>query len=101
MGAPRFLRDLLWSSATITARPESEDRELGEVLLPILYPFSSSHQRDEVKLGRETDWILSEEEPLEIPFGQKLFVLDGERSIPILEIRSLQFDDSIPLPLPS
>jgi hypothetical protein len=36
---------------------------------------------------------------VESPYGQKIFVLDGERSIPILEIRSLQFDDSIPLPL--
>jgi type VI secretion system protein ImpE len=101
MGPPRLLRDLLWSSAIVTARPATENRELGEVLLPILYPSSSDHARDEVKLGRETEWVLSEEEPLEIPFGQKLFVLDGERSIPILEIRSLQFDDSIPLPPPS
>jgi hypothetical protein len=35
-------------------------------------------------------------DPLESPYGQKLFVLDEERSIPILEIRSLQFDDSVP-----
>jgi len=101
MEPPRYLRDLLWSSANVTARPASGDRELGEVLLPILYPFSSSHERDSVKLGRETDWVLSQDEPMEIPFGQKLFVLDGERSIPILEIRSLQFDDSVPQPLPS
>jgi type VI secretion system protein ImpE len=101
MAPPRFLRDLLWSSATITASPAMQDKDMGEVLLPVLYPFSSNHQNDGVKLGRETDWVLSEEEPLEIPFGQKLFVLDGERSIPILEIRSLQFDDSIPSPLPS
>jgi type VI secretion system protein ImpE len=98
IGPPRFLRDLLWSSATIMARPGVEDKDMGEVLLPILYPFSSNHERDSVKLGRETDWVLSQEEPMEIPFGQKLFVLDGERSIPILEIRSLQFDDSMPLP---
>jgi type VI secretion system protein ImpE len=101
MPAPRFLRDLIWSSAAITASPALKDKDFGDVLVPILYPFSSNHERDDVKLGRETDWILSEEDPLEIPFGQKLFVLDGERSIPILEIRSLQFDDSIPLPLPS
>jgi protein involved in temperature-dependent protein secretion len=52
-----------------------------------------------VKLGRETDWVLADEDPLEIPFGQKLLLLDSERTIPILEVRSLQFDDSIPLPL--
>ena len=99
MGPPRYLRDLLWASATITAGPALQGREFGEVLLPILYPFSSNHERDSVKLGRETDWVLSEEEPIDVPFGQKLLVLDGERSIPILQIRSLQFDDSVPLPL--
>jgi hypothetical protein len=41
---------------------------------------------------------MAEEDPLEIPYGQKLFVLDGERSIAILEIRSLVFDDSLPQP---
>ena len=98
MGPPRYLRDLLWGSAAITAGPALKDKDFGEVLLPILYPFSSNHELDAVKLGRETDWLLAEEEPMEIPYGQKLFVLDGERSIPILEIRSLQFDDSVPPP---
>jgi type VI secretion system protein ImpE len=96
MGPPRFLRDLLWASATVTAGPAMEGKEFGEVLMPIVYPFSASHPRDEVKLGRETDWTLAPEDPLSIPYGQKLFVLDEERSIAILEIRSLQFDDSIP-----
>jgi type VI secretion system protein ImpE len=76
-----------------------KDGDFGEVLLPALYPFSSTHERDEVKLGHETDWVLAAQDPVEIPYGQKLFVLDGARTIPILEIRSLQFDDSIPRPL--
>jgi len=96
MEPPRYLRDLLWGSATVTAGPDMQGKEFGEVLLPIVYPFSSTHERDMVKLGRETDWILAEEDPLEIPYGQKLFVLDEERSIAILEIRSLVFDDSVP-----
>jgi type VI secretion system protein ImpE len=101
LGPPRYLRDLLWASATVTAGPALQGQEFGEVLLPILYPFSSNHERDAVKLGRETDWVLSDEENIEVPFGQKLLVLDGERSIPILEIRSLQFDDCVPPSLPS
>jgi type VI secretion system protein ImpE len=100
MEPPRFLRDLLWSSATITAGPAMQGKEFGEVLVPILYPFSSTHERDTVKMGRETDWVLAEEDPIEIPYGQKLFVLDEERSISILEIRSLEFDDSVSPPLP-
>jgi type VI secretion system protein ImpE len=98
MGPPRYLRDLLWASATVTAGPAMEGKEFGEVLMPILYPFSASHQRDAVKLGRETDWVPAPEDPIEIPFGQKLFVLDEDRSIAILDIRSLQFDDSVPQP---
>ena len=101
IGPPRYLRDLLWSSAIITGGPNLDGKEFGEVLLPILYPFSSTHPNDMVKLGRETDWIISEADTLELPYGQKLFVLDGERTVPILEIRSIKFDDSVPQPLPS
>jgi protein involved in temperature-dependent protein secretion len=43
---------------------------------------------------------MHEEDPIEIPYGQKLFVLDADRTIPILDIRSLQFDDSVPQPAP-
>jgi type VI secretion system protein ImpE len=96
MEPPRYLRDLLWSSASVTAGPAMEGKDFGEVLMPILYAFSASHERDSVKLGRETDFVLAPEDPLEIPYGQKLFVLDEDRSIPILEIRSLEFDDSVP-----
>jgi type VI secretion system protein ImpE len=96
LGPPRYLRDLLWASGTVTAGPSMQGKDFGEVLLPVLYPFSSTHERDTVKLGRETDWVLAEEDPLEIPYGQKLFVLDQERSISMLEIRSLEFDDSVP-----
>lgn len=101
MGPPRYLRDLLWASAIVTAGPGMQGKEFGEVLLPVVYPFSSQHQRDEVKLGRETDWILSDDEPIEIPYGQKLLVLDGERAVPILEVRTLEFDDAAPLPMAS
>jgi type VI secretion system protein ImpE len=95
MEKPRFLRDLLWSSAIATASPAMKGQDLGEVLLPILYPFSSKHENDSVKLGRETDWLLDADAPYEIPFGQKLLVLDRERTVPFLEIRHLQFDDSV------
>jgi type VI secretion system protein ImpE len=99
MEAPRFLRDLLWSSATVAASESMQGQDFGEVLLPILYPFSSQHERDDVKLGRETDWILAAEDPIEIPYGQKMLVLDGERAVPFLEIRTLEFDDAAAVPL--
>lgn len=100
MGPPRYLRDTLWASATIVGGAALDGKEFGEVLLPVLYPFTSSHERDSVKLGRETDWTLSESEKVDVPFGQKLFVLDGGRSVPILEVRELKFDESLPEALP-
>ena len=100
MQAPRYLRDLLWSTAVVTAGPDMKGQDFGEVLLPVLQPFSWQHERDEVKLGRETDWLPPvEEELFERPYGQKLLVVDGDRVVPFLEIRSLVFDDAA-LPAP-
>jgi type VI secretion system protein ImpE len=101
MEAPRYLRDLLWGSAVITAGPALKGQEFGEVLLPILYPFSAQHQNDDVRLGRETDWALGEDDPLQTPYGQKMLVLDGERPVSFLEIRSLEFDDTAAEDMPS
>ncbi len=88
---PSKLRDLLWSSAQVIASPSYKDREFGEVLLPVLYPHSSRHADDNVKLGRLTEW---QELPdgRQIPVGQRLLLLDGgEEEIPLLEVRELQF----------
>lgn len=95
MGAPRFLRDLIWSTAVITAGPALKGQDFGEVLLPVLYPFSWKHPNDAVKLGRETDFIAGENGEAETPCGQKLLWVDGERAVPILEIRSIEFDDAV------
>jgi type VI secretion system protein ImpE len=94
MQAPRYLRDTLWASATVTASPAMKGQDFGEVLVPVLYPNSAQHERDDVRLGRETDWITSADEPIQIPYGQKMLVLDGEEGIPFLEIRTLEFDDA-------
>ena len=88
MPPPRFLRDLLWGSATITGSPAMESKDFGEVLLPVLYPFSFQHADESIRLGRGTDWVD------DIPFGQKLLVLDGETIVPLLEVRTLEFDDA-------
>jgi type VI secretion system protein ImpE len=89
MEQPRKLRDLLWSNAVITVSAALQGRDFGQVILPVLYPFSWKHPRDTVKLGKETDWTPSERNG-EVPSGQKLLVLDGERVVPFLEIRSLE-----------
>lgn len=95
MEQPRRLRDLLWSSAVVMAGPALQGKDFGQVLLPVLYPFSYKNPKDVVKLGRETEWTPSDTDG-EIPAGQKLLLLDGEKVVPFLEIRSLEFHTAEP-----
>ena len=86
---PQKLRDLLWTPALVRTGPSFQDKELGEVLIPVLYPKSFAHENDNVRLGRETHWQEVEGgEP--IPVGQKVFLVDGEE-FPLLEVRKLEF----------
>lgn len=86
MEQPKKLRDLLWAPAKIRTGPECKDFELGEVLLPVLAPMTSTNADEQVKLGRMTVW--GEADGVNVPFGQKLLLVDGEE-VPILEIRAL------------
>ena len=90
---PKRLRDLLWAPAIVTTTPEYKAMELGEVLVPVLSPLSWKHEDDEVRLGRSTVWV-DDEKYGQIPFGQKLFVLD-EQDIPILELGAVEFEDAL------
>lgn len=86
---PKRLRDLLWAPALVRTGPSFKERELGEVLIPVLYPDSHKSSDDLVRLGRKTDWVDREgKDP--IPLGQKMFLVDGEE-IPLLEIRKVEF----------
>jgi len=89
--APRRLRDLLWAPALITNGSNFKGRDLGEVLLPVLSPFSFTHEDDAVRLGHATVW--QEIDGVEVPLGQKLLLVDGEE-VPLLELRELQFNAS-------
>jgi type VI secretion system protein ImpE len=89
MQAPKRLRDLLWAPAVLKASPDFRGVELGEVLMPVNTVFAFQADTDAVRLGRETVWM--EEDETEIPMGQKMFLVDGEE-IPILEVRSLEFN---------
>src|SRR5262245_13257251 len=89
---PSRLRDLLWAPAIVRTGPDFQVRELGEVFVPVLSPFSSKHADDAVRLGRATVWE-SDESGDSVPHGQKLFLADDEE-IPVLEIRSLKFNPS-------
>ncbi|HMD86983.1 MAG TPA: type VI secretion system accessory protein TagJ [Terriglobia bacterium] len=87
---PKRLRDLLWTPAAVRTTPAFKGAELGEVMLPVLAPFSWQHADDAVRLGRATVWEQREGYPEEVPFGQKMWLIDDEE-IPFLELRSLEF----------
>lgn len=85
---PKRLRDLLWLPAKIRTSDKYEERELGEVLLPVLTPFAAQHADANVRLGRATLWEETPEGET-IPVGQKLLLADDDE-MPILEVRSVQ-----------
>ena len=85
---PKRLRDLLWAPALVRTGPAFKDKELGEVLLPVLCPFSFRHADDAVRLGRATVWE-EQQDGNPVPVGQKMLLVDGEE-LPILELRRLE-----------
>jgi len=92
MEAPRRLRDTLWAPALVRTGPSFNGTELGEVLIPVVYPFSWKDPDETLWLGRATDWV-ADDEGKQYPFGQKVFLVDGGE-VPLLELRSLQFNST-------
>jgi type VI secretion system protein ImpE len=89
MEPPRRLRDTLWSPAFVLTGPSFQGTDIGEVLIPAVYPFSWKSEDQSVWLGRTTEWV-GDDKGHEYPVGQKMFVVDDEE-VPLLEIRSLEF----------
>ena len=87
---PKKLRDLIWTPAAVRTTPAFKGTELGEVLLPVLAPFSWRHPDEAVRLGRVTIWETSAGNEYQVPFGQKMWLVDDEE-IPFLELRALEF----------
>jgi len=96
MGPPQRLRDTLWAPALVQTGPSFRGMDLGEVLLPAIYPFSWKQEDENVWLGRITDWS-ADEQGREVPNGQKMLLVDGEE-FPFLEIRSLHFAQPADVP---
>ena len=86
---PKRLRDLLWTPALVKPSAAFQGRELGEVLLPVLTPFSWKHPDGNVRLGRSTVWEENAAGDV-IPLGQKMLMADDEE-VPLLEVRSVEF----------
>ena len=86
---PKRVRDLLWRPALVQTGPAFKDKELGEVMVPVLSPHSWKHADENVKLGRATVWEEGSDGE-SLPYGQKTFLIDGE-DIPILELQRIEF----------
>ncbi|MCX6612576.1 MAG: type VI secretion system accessory protein TagJ, partial [Acidobacteria bacterium] len=87
--APKRLRDTLWTPAFINTSKNFKGEDMGEVLLPAIYPFSFTYPDESVWLGRQTLWV--EDEGSSYPLGQKVLIVDGEE-VPFLEVRTIEFD---------
>lgn len=85
----RKLRDTLWTPAFVTTGPTFQGTDMGEVLIPAIYPFSWNSAEEALWLGRSTEWV-ADDEGNEFPVGHKTFVVDGEE-VPLAEIKSIEF----------
>jgi type VI secretion system protein ImpE len=86
---PRKFRDLLWTPAFVLTGPSFQGTDIGQVIIPAIYPFSWKSEDPSIVLGRTTEWV-ADDEGNRFPVGHKTFVVDGEE-VPLLEIRSLEF----------
>ncbi|HYZ84156.1 MAG TPA: type VI secretion system accessory protein TagJ [Bryobacteraceae bacterium] len=87
--APKRLRDMLWAPAIVRTGPTFKQTELGEILIPVVYPFSYRNSDGAVPLGRTTVWE-EDSEYGALPSGQKMFLVDDEE-FPFLEVRKIEF----------
>jgi type VI secretion system protein ImpE len=94
MEAPQRLRDTLWAPALVLTGPRFEGTDIGEVLIPAIYPFSWKSEDESIWLGRTTEWV-ADDAGHEYPVGQKVFLVDGEE-VPLLSIRSLELTSNAP-----
>ena len=90
MEPPKFLRDTLWKPAFVTTGPDFQGTEIGEVLVPVVYPLSWKHPDESVWLGRATAWG-EDDQGVQYPSGQKTLLVD-EEEFPFLELRTLEID---------
>src|SRR5262249_37023220 len=84
--APARPLDLLWRPASLSVRGGPD----GRVFVAAIYANHGTPRDDLARLGRRTDWIGGEGEPVRGVGLRTLLVGDEARTI--LEIRSLEFD---------
>lgn len=78
-------RDLIWHPA----RLEIKNGAAGDVYLPAIYVSETADGDDELRLGRRTDWVERDGEPVR-GRGQRVFLM-GEDDVPLHELGRLTF----------
>jgi len=81
---PRFVRDLLWRSVSITL----VDGASSTMFVPVRYPGSPKATDDQLRLGRATDW--REDGEVVCGVGQRAF-LAGEDLAYLLDLHEVVF----------
>lgn len=79
-------RDQLWRRARLVLSGGID----GEVLLPALYPLTFLSENDQLRLGRDSDWIGQEGEAVR-GVGRRVLLI-GDEDRPLLEMEQLRFD---------
>jgi len=86
--APRQLRDLLWTTATI----ESSHGFAGEVIVPVLYAGTNASDIDALRLGRSTEWRALDDD-LSVGVGQRMFFVDTDVRA-MLDVRAVELRET-------
>ncbi|HFE37176.1 MAG TPA: SciE type virulence protein [Gammaproteobacteria bacterium] len=79
--------DLIFRRASLETNQNGPD---GEVYVPAVYQTLAGQDQERLMLGRASDWLGEEGEPIR-GVGQKMFLVD-EQSISIMEIEELSFE---------
>jgi type VI secretion system protein ImpE len=87
--APKRLRDTLWMQAFVLTGPTFQGTDIGEVMIPAVYPFSWNSSDESVWLGRTMEWV-ADDEGNEFPVGHKTFIVDDEE-VPLARVQSIEF----------
>jgi type VI secretion system protein ImpE len=87
ISSPKPLRDMIWASARVL----SGGGVVGDVLVPVLYPGTSQHANDSVRLGRMTEWQTTGE-ALVRPVGLRVFLVDDQDHA-FFELGSVEFGE--------
>ncbi len=83
---PARPRDLLWRPAEVSVRGGPD----GKVYVPATYAPTRGESDDAARLGRRTDWLGGESEPV-TGVGLRTFLV-GEETKTVLEIANLEFN---------